>query len=178
VHSGSGSGLSLLRGTALAVLSALLTAVGHLAGGGAVPDLALLLVLFPLLTGVLVALADRCSGAAGTVATLAAGQLALHHLLVLMHPSHEVAGTAVFDGTGMLAMHAGATLATAVMVGHADRALVALVAALRRVVPRRLAIAPVHRPLPTLAVPGPAVPARLARALAAPLVRRGPPVGC
>ena len=48
-----------LRGAALAVLSTLLTAVGHVAGGGTVPDLALLVVLFPLLGGVFISVAER-----------------------------------------------------------------------------------------------------------------------
>jgi hypothetical protein len=78
----------------------------------------------------------------------------------------------------MISMHAVATLATAIMVRTADRALVALVAALRRVLPRRLVPPPADRPLPTLAVPPPAVPARLRLARSAPLLRRGPPETC
>ncbi len=171
-------GLGLLRGVVLAALSTLLTALGHVAGGGSLPDLALLVVLFPMLCGVLASLARCCTSTGAAVLTLAAGQLALHELLELMHPSHQASRPAVLAGAAMLAMHAVATLVTAVMVSTADRALVALVAALRGVLPRRLVPPPADRPLPTLAVPPLAVPARLRLAHAAPLLRRGPPVTC
>ncbi|MGH3612371.1 MAG: hypothetical protein ACRDRK_07185 [Pseudonocardia sp.] len=171
-----GSGLGLLRATALAALCTLLTAMGHVAGGGSIPDIAVLVVLFPLLAGVPAARAQRCASVTGTVVTLAAGQLGLHHLLVLLHPSHHETGPAPLNGTGMLALHATTTLIMAVLVRHADRALVALTAALRRMVPRRLAVVAVDVPLPALPVPGPAVPARRARAFAASALRRGPPV--
>lgn len=107
---------------------------------------------------------------------LAAGQFGLHHLLTLLHPNNHETGPAILGGTGMLAMHAVATLVVAVLVRCADRALIALAAALRRVAPRRLAAAAVDLPLPTMPVPGPAVPAHLARAFAASTRRRGPPV--
>ncbi len=168
----------MLRGATLAALSTLLTAVGHVAGGGALPDLALLTVLSPLLAGVFVAVAERCRGAVGTIGILGAGQLALHQLMVLMHPPHHAVDAAVSSGTGMLGMHAAVTLVTALMLRIADRAIAGLAAALRRVVPRRLTPPPADRPLPTRPVPGPAVPVRLALVLAAAQVRRGPPVGC
>jgi hypothetical protein len=170
-------GSGMLRGAALAALSTLLTAVGHVAGGGTAPDLALLAVLFPLLAGVFVTVAERCRGAVGTITTLGAGQLVLHELMVLLHPAHHVADPRV-SGVGMLAMHVGVTFVTAVVLRHADRAVVGLLAALRRVVPRRLTLPPADRPLPTRPVPGPAIPARLALVLSAVQVRRGPPVGC
>jgi hypothetical protein len=167
----------MLRAAVLAALSALLAAVGHVAGGGAVPDLAILAVLSPLLAGVFVTVAERCRGMAGTLATLGAGQFALHQLMVLMHPAHHVEhGVAVPSATLMLGMHAAGTLVTAVLVRHADRAVTGLVAALRRIVRRRSTPPPADRPLPTLAVPGPAVPSRLALVLSAADVRRGPPV--
>lgn len=166
------------RAATLAALSALLTAVGHVAGGGTVPGLAVLIVLFPLLAGVMVTLADRAATAMGTVATLAAGQLVLHQLMVLMHPAHVVSEPAVPPGAAMLGMHAVVTLATAVALRYADRAVLVVAAALRRVVLRRLTAPPADRPLPTRALPGPAVPALLARALAVANARRGPPVGC
>ena len=144
---GSAGGHRLLRSAALAVLSTLLTAVGHVAGGGTVPDLALLVVLFPLLAGAFVTVAEHCRGVVGMIATLGAGQRALHLLLVLLHPMDHLAEPVVSPGPGML-------------------------------VPRRLRPLPADRPLPTRAVPGPAVPARIARALAVTHVRRGPPVGC
>lgn len=165
-----------MRGCALALLCALLTAAGHTAGGGSLPHLALLIVLMPLLGAALVALADRTTGPVGVVAVLAAGQLALHHLMVLLHPVQQ-SGPAVFDTAGMVVMHAVATAVVAVAVRHADAAVAAVVAALRRVLPRRPVLPVADRPL---TVPVPAAPAagrRLAGALAAAHVRRGPPVG-
>ena len=168
----------LLRGWALAGFSTLLTAVGHTAGGGTVPDLAVLVVLFPLLAGLFTSIAQRCGGLARTAAVLGAGQLALHQLMDLLHPAHQAVDPALAPGAQMFAMHAVVTLVTAAALRHADRAVAGLVAALRRVLPRRLSPPPADRPLPVLAVPSPAVPARLARAFAVVHSRRGPPVGC
>ena len=168
----------VVRGWALAGLSTLLTAVGHAAGGGTLPDLTVLVVLFPLLAAPCAPVAQRCRHLTPTVAVLGAGQLALHQLMELLHPTHAAASTALAPGAQMIAMHAVATVVTAVALRHADRAVAGLVAALRRVLPRRLSPLPADRPLPALAVPGPAIPALLARAYAACHVRRGPPVGC
>jgi hypothetical protein len=167
----------VLRGCALAGLSTLLTAVGHAAGGGTLPDLTVLVVLFPLLAALCTSVAQRCRHLVPTVAVLGAGQLALHQFMELLHPTHS-GGAALATGAQMVAMHAVATLVTAVALRHADLAVAGLVAALRRVLPRRLDPPSVDRPLPVLAVPGPAVPARLARAFAVARSRRGPPVEC
>jgi hypothetical protein len=166
------------RAAVVSGLSALLTGAGHAAGGGALPDLAVLVVVLPLLAYGLVGVASRCRGLLGTIGVLAAGQLALHHLLELLHPAQHAAQAPLATGTHMVAMHAIATLLTAFALRHADRGLAALWAALDRVLPRRLIPPPADRPLPVLAVPGPAVPARLARAFAISHVRRGPPVAC
>jgi hypothetical protein len=167
-----------VRGAALAVLSTLLTAVGHVAGGGTVPDLALLVVLFPLLAAVFMTVAERRRSAVGTVTTLAAGQLVLHQLLTLLHPAAAPMEPVIESGAGMFAMHAVVTAVLAVVLLYADAAWAGLVAALRRVVPRHLRPLPADRPLPACPVPGADVPARIARALAVRHVRRGPPVGC
>jgi hypothetical protein len=164
-----------LRGAVLAGLAALLTAVGHTAGGGAVPDLGVLVVLLPLLAGLFTSVAGRCQSLAGTIAVLGVSQVALHYLMELLHPAHEA--TAALRGWQMLAAHAAATILIAAALRYADRAVAGLVAALRRVVRRRLTLPPADRPLPVLAVPDLAVPLRLAMALAAAHIRRGPPVG-
>ena len=164
----------LLRGLVTAGLSTLLIAVGHVLGGGAVPDLAVLVVLFPLLTGAVVGLADRCRSTAATLATLAGGQYALHVLLGLLHPHGAAAGP---HPATMVALHAAATVVVAVLLHHADHALAAVGAALSRVLPRRPFIPPADAPLPPLfRTDGELLPRRLA--LAAVPTRRGPPVGC
>jgi hypothetical protein len=160
----------VLRGAVLAGLSALLAAAGHAAGGGTLPDLAVLVPVLPLLAWTFTGAASRCHGLVGTIAVLALGQFVLHNAIELLHPSHP--------GSTMLGMHAVATVVTALALRHADRGVAALTAALWRVLPRRLVPPPADRPLPTLAVPGPAVPARLARAFVVADARRGPPVAC
>lgn len=175
---GDGGGLGLVRGVTLAGLCTLLTAIGHVAGGGSLPDLALVAVLFPLLAGVLTTAARRCTSFAGAVLTLAAGQVALHQLLDALHPGHHDPGSAAVAGPAMVAMHVLATLATAVVVRGADRAVVAVADALRRIVPRRSPAPAVTAPLSAPVVVGPAVDLRLARARTAPVLRRGPPAAC
>lgn len=167
-----------LRGTALAVLSALLTATGHVAGGGAVPDLTLLVVLLPLLAGAVVTVAERRTGLAATLATLAAGQVALHGLMVLMAPHEPPGAPGPVSGPAMVALHAVTTLAIAVMVRRADAAVAAVGAALRRVVARLLVPLAADRTPRLRVVPAPAVPGPLLHVLGGPLGRRGPPAGC
>jgi hypothetical protein len=168
----------IVRGWALAGLCTLITAVGHAAGGGTAPDLAVLVLLFPLLAGLFTQAAQRCGSLARTLTVLGAGQLALHLLMELLHPTHPAAGAVPAPGVQMITVHAAATLMTAVALRRADHAISGLVAALRRVLPRRLSPLPADRPLPVLAVPGPAVPARLSCAFAVAQSRRGPPVEC
>jgi hypothetical protein len=174
----------LLRAAVLAAVSAVLTAVGHLVGGGSLPDLTVLVVLLPLLAAGFTALSARSRSAVGTVGVLGLGQLALHELIELLNPTHQVhaahhlAGPATPNGIGMLAGHVLATLLIAAALCFADRAIAAVGAALRRVLPRRPPGLRADRPLTTLITPGAAVSLRLARALAATQGRRGPPVGC
>lgn len=167
-----------VRGIALAALTALLTAAGHVAGGGTLPDLALLIVLLPLLAGVFVAVAQRRRNLAGTVVTLGLGQLALHELMTLLHPVHTAVDAPVPSDAAMLGAHAAVTLVVAVAVRHADAAWDAVLAAIGRLVPRRLRPLPARRPLRPLVAADHGVVAALARELAVAQVRRGPPVGC
>lgn len=162
-----------LRGVVTAGLATLLIAVGHVLAGGAVPDLALLVVLFPLLVGVVGPARGRSFTA--TFAVLAGGQLALHLLLAVLHPHGPAAGP---DAATMVAVHAAATVVVAVLLYHADRAVAAVGSALRRVlVLARPAGPPADAPLPALRVAALAPPSRR-RALAAVPARRGPPVRC
>ncbi len=159
-----------LRGVTLTLLVALLTSTGHVAAGGELPDLSLLVILLPLLAGAFVALAERTRSFPATVAVLATGQLVLHATLAALHPMAA-------DGSRrMLVLHVLVTLVTAVAVRYADAAVLAMVAVLRRVIPRRLPPPPADRPLPTRPVPPLDLPARRARLLSVADVRRGPPV--
>ena len=164
------AGRGRLRGVTLTLLVALLTAIGHVAAGGGLPDLSLLVVLLPLLGGAFVALAERARSFPATLGVLATGQLVIHAALSALHPMAA-------DGTRpMLVLHVLITLVTAVAVRYADAAVLAVAAALRRVVPRKLTPPPADRPLPTRPVPPLDLPARRARLLTVAVLRRGPPV--
>lgn len=107
---------------------------------------------------------------------LAAGQTALHFLLIALTTHDHPAGSAPVSVAAMVAAHAVVTLLVAVSVCHADAAITALVGALLRVLPHRSRVAPVDVPLPTRPVPDIAVSLRAtARAVAA-HARRGPPI--
>jgi len=168
---------SVVRGSALATLSAVLTAAGHVAGGGTLGDLTLLVVLLPLLAAVFTSAAGACRSAVGTMLVLGTGQVVLHEAMVLLHPPH-VSGSAAFGTAAMLAMHAAVTLVTAVALRCADSGVSALIAVLRRVLPRRLSPLPVARPLRLAVLPAPVRGRVRAAVLAASVLRRGPPVSC
>jgi len=159
-----------LRGVTLTLLVALLTATGHVAAGGELPDLSLLVVLLPLLAAAFVALAERTRSFSATVVVLASGQLVLHATLAALHPM------AADTTRAMLVLHLVVTLVSAVAVRYADTAVLAVAAVLRRVVPRRLTPPPADRPLPTRPIPPLDLPARRARLRTVADVRRGPPV--
>ncbi|MFR9803292.1 hypothetical protein ACL02T_13445 [Pseudonocardia sp. RS010] len=161
----------ILRGAVLASLTTLLTALGHLAGGGTLPDLGLLVVLLPLLALVVTSTAERARGPVGTLLVLGTGQLVLHELLVVLGHGH--AGAA--SGPQMVAMHAVATVLSGLLLRDADRLLCALSRALRRVLPRRPALLAADAPLRTCAVPPAGVVGHVRRAAVGALLRRGPP---
>ncbi|SDF54613.1 hypothetical protein [Pseudonocardia oroxyli] len=159
------------RGLALVSLTALLSALGHLAGGGTLPDLGLLLVLLPLLALVVTSLAERIRGRFAVLGTLGAGQLVLHELLVLF--GHDHAGPV--DAPRMLAMHAVATVLSGLLLAHVDALLAAVGHALRRVVPRRPGT-PVVTPRVRTWVTPEASSGHVRRAAVGALGLRGPPV--
>ncbi len=167
-----------MRGANLATLVTLLTATGHLLGGGTLTGLSSLAVLVPLLATVLVAVAERCRGIAAVLAALGIGQLVLHYLIVVL-AAHGHSGTdAAFSGWAMVAAHALATLAIAVVLSRADAAVTALVAALCRILPRRLRVTAVDVAPPACPVPDTDVPLAASLALVAAHARRGPPIAC
>lgn len=173
VHRPADVALRGARGVAVASASALITGLGHVAGGGTVPDLGLLVALFPLLAALIVALADACRSIPGVLTVLGAGQFAMHEIMdVLGHTHAAVTG----NRPSMLGMHVAATIVTGLLIRDADQVLATVLSALGRVLPRRLALPPADRPLPTFAVPSPAVIGDATRALLRPLARRGPPI--
>lgn len=165
----------LLRAAAVAALCGLLTATAHVAGGGALPDVAALVLLLPLLAVALLGVAQRARGALARFGVLAAGQSGLHVLLAVLHPHQD---GVVGYGSGMVAAHALATVATAVLLARADAAIAAVVTALRRLVPRRPRTRVPHPAPPVRPVPAPGHPARSLRVHRRARPRRGPPVPC
>jgi hypothetical protein len=138
------------RGATAGALCALLSVSGHLAAGGGRPDLGLLAVLGLLLTGSLIALADRRRGRLEILAVVAGSQVVLHTLLELLG-SH--AGHAVADPGGMTLVHAVATVVAATVLAGAEDAVFRLAGALHRALPD-----PLPPPLPPAAAGAPAHP--------------------
>ncbi|WP_344425303.1 hypothetical protein [Pseudonocardia ailaonensis] len=163
---------ALVRGAALASLITLLTALGHVVGGGTLPDLGLLLVLFPLLAVALTTAAERARGPVGMLLVLGAGQLVMHELLLFLGHDHAAQGT----GPGMVAAHGVATLVSGLFLRDADRMISALAGALRRILPRRAVPMPARRPLHTFVAAPAGVALLVARSATAAVVRRGPPL--
>jgi hypothetical protein len=170
--------LAPARGSLLGGLTTLLTATGHIVGGASVQHLSPLVVLVPLLVTVLVAVADRCRGIVAVLTTLGVGQAVLHQLLTVLAAHDHAVGTAALPGAAMVTAHAVATLVTAVVVSHADTAVAALVATLRRVLPHRTRPAVVDVAPPTRPMPSADVPLLAALGLVAGHSRRGPPATC
>jgi hypothetical protein len=167
--------LAPVRGVLLASLATLLTAVGHVAGGGSLEQLSPLAVLVPMLATVLVAVAERCRGVVAVLAALGAGQAVLHYLLaVLTAHGHGAAVPAL----SMVIAHAVVTLVLAPVVCSADAAVAGLAGALRRILPRRPRVRAVAVPLPTRAVPAADVPLLVSAGVVAVHARRGPPIAC
>jgi hypothetical protein len=174
VPSGAGPAPArVVRGAVLAGASTLLTALGHLAGGGTLPDLGLLVVLFPLLALVVVSAAERARSALGTLVVLGGGQLVLHELLELLGHGHPE----TTSGARMVAVHAVATVLCGLLLRDADTVLTALHRALGRIVPRRPTPLPARAVLRTLALPAPGVVGHVRRAAVGAVVLRGPPAG-
>ena len=167
--------LAPVRGVLLASLATLLTAVGHVAGGGSLEQLSPLAVLVPMLATVLVAVAERCRGVVAVLAALGVGQAVLHYLLVVLTAHGH--GAAV-PALSMVAAHAVATLVLAPVVCSADAAVAGLAGALRRILPRRPRVRAVAVPLPTRAVPAADVPLLVSAGVVAVHARRGPPIAC
>ncbi|HWN31175.1 MAG TPA: hypothetical protein VNP03_00450 [Pseudonocardia sp.] len=167
-------GARVARGLVGASVCALLSYCGHMAAGGASPDLGLLLVLALLLAGFLITLADHRRGPLAVLALVGGSQLALHGLLQLLGAAH--AGHTVQQPVLMLGAHALATLATSAVLAGAEDAVFTVAAALARALPLAVTVPPVpEQPGRATAVTGP-LDSRLRGALGHRLYpRRGPP---
>jgi hypothetical protein len=172
----------LIRGTAFAVLAGQLAALGHLLGGGALPDPAVLITVTVFLGGAASSLARRRRTGPQILGLLAASQIVFHAVFLLTagHGGHAgqpaVAGSV---GTAqMIAFHLIAALATSWLLTHGEDTVFRLFAALRRVLasgPRILVVPPL--PGWTVAVGDGSGAVRLRAGELSLISRRGPP-GC
>ncbi len=150
----------MARGLVAATVCTLLSVCGHVAAGGALPDLGLTAVLALLLAGFLVTLADRRRGPLAITLLVGGSQLALHGLLQVLGGPHEHAaaplgaaplGPAAINPWLMTAAHTVAALLAAAVLTGAENTVFAVAAALARSLPRP----PAALPCPTPAtVPG------------------------
>lgn len=160
------------RGWLLAVSSAGLAIAAHAAASGGMPDTAVTVVVTALLGFAATGTARKIRSPRGVLGTLAVGQLLMHGALTVLD-THPDAGTH-FPTGAMLAAHVVATLLTAALLAHADRALATVDAALRRLLPVLIV------PAPPVATPAPVVVSDDPRGITDLLLRRvhtrrGPP---
>lgn len=118
-----------LRGALLAVSSTTLAVTAHGVAGGGWPETLPVLPLSLLLAYGGIALAERWRSRWTVVGALAATELAQHVLLSVIH------GGSMFATGLMTAAHFVSLLLTAVLLAKADAAVVAVAAAVRRLLP-------------------------------------------
>ncbi|WP_424186252.1 hypothetical protein ACOBQX_00170 [Actinokineospora sp. G85] len=160
------SGLVTFCATALAVSA-------HAIGGGGVPTSGMVLLLAALTGWAGSSLVDRGTALPRMVVALGVTQVLQHGLLSVVPEAAHQHGARV-DGRAMLAGHVLAVLLTAVVLVHADRAVLAAADAVTGVLPRRPLVLPAA---PALLLPAIETSARtpaLATWVQAP-ARRGPP---
>ncbi|MEP6561707.1 MAG: hypothetical protein ABJD68_11640 [Nakamurella sp.] len=165
----------LFRAGAFAVIATQLAALGHLLGGGQLPDPAILLTVTVFLGGSLSGLATKRRSGWQIFAGMVASQLVFHAAFQLAGHSHGA--QSVLPTGGMLAFHLVAAALTAALMANGESMLFRLFAALHRV----LAPAPIRTivalaPDWTVVIIGDAGDAFLRTAVTSAVSRRGPPV--
>lgn len=167
------------RGVTLAVTSAALAVAAHTAGGGAVPDTGLTVLLTVGVAAIGIAMADRRCSTPAILTLLGCSQAATHVLLSFesmdMHMAMGGAGPHP-NAAVMLGAHAVAVLLTAGLLAKADAAVFLVAAVLAWLLPVLFTVPPVPeapaRPLPRVHPRNVVVTVLLRRSNA----RRGPPV--
>lgn len=140
-------------------------------------------VITVLLAGAGVALADRKRGSWGILGALSVSQLALHFFLELTALGHHGSGHVHVHGPAPIPLspalmtlgHVLATMATALLMAHAEQVLFVVTRLLQAILPRKTTPLPVVTPPPAICVPAP-VPRTLAQLIYQRIHgRRGPP---
>jgi hypothetical protein len=173
-----------MRAAVPAGICTLLALGGHLAGGGVMPSVPLLLVTALLLTGVLAVLAGCQRGLPQLFGILVAGQLAFHAAFTLDDGHGQPAlvdgghsALSILTSPAMAAGHLFAAVLAAVLLAYGDHALWAAYRLLLRVALPDVPLAqlaggvapPCSRPA------GDAVPVGFGIRIARATSRRGPP---
>ena len=127
----------LLRGTVFAVLAGQLAALGHLLGGGALPDPAVLITVTVFLGGAVSSLARRRRTGPQILGMLVLSQVVFHAVFLLtaghaVHPGRPEDSISV-GAAQMVAFHLIAALATSWLLTSGEGTLFRLFGALRRV---------------------------------------------
>lgn len=138
------SELRTLRGAALALTSAALTITAHGLGGGEIGEFLHAVPLVVLIAFAAASLADKRTGRLSVVVGLGTAQLAQHLLLTWVN--HEHNNTLTWQ---MFVAHLVAATLTGILLFHAENALFRLIAAVTRLIPRRLTPLPVTTPVRT-----------------------------
>ncbi len=176
------TGWRFVRASVFAAVATQLAALGHVLGGGAVPDVDVLLPVTVLLGGSLTGFAGRRRSFGQIFFALTASQLLFHLAFTLTTHDGDSDGAplplGVVAGTGaMVAFHLLAALAASWVMAHGESTLFRLFAALRRVlVPARRPVTVRLSPSWTAVITGGAGGRLLLTGLGSVRSRRGPPL--
>ena len=177
VQAPTSTGWRIFRASVFAVLATQLAALGHLIGGGQLPDLAVLLTIAVFLGGSLSGLAARRRTGIQIFAVLAASQFVFHiaFAVTATHAGHEAGGP--LDTLRMVAFHLFAALAASALMAGGESTLFRLFAALHRVLVRPRLIRPVVlAPAWTAVITHGSGGVRLRSGELSLVSRRGPPI--
>lgn len=163
----------LVRSGTLAALTAQIAVIGHLFGGGSLPDSAAIITVTAALTGAITGLAGKRRGFGSILLAMLGAQVAFH--LVFSISTHHAESLA---SVPMIVFHLLAALASAALLAYGEKLIFGLFAALKRALPRLIS--------PLIVVAAPAWTALLGVSTFRPTTtlitltrpRRGPPVTC
>lgn len=164
-----------VRATIFAVLAGQLALVGHLIGGGHVPNPAALITITGLIGGIAGGLAGRQRTFTFLLTAMTICQVTFHlAFMVSAHAEHEM----MWMTTGMVVFHGFAAVITAALLAHGEQALFRLAAAARRIVTRLTQTPPVRLPPGWVAFLRAQGSHQTASAATSQSSRRGPPLPC
>ena len=117
----SGS-MRALRGIIVGAAMLILTAVAHASANASLPTAGAFLILTPLLAGLSIAFLQHQRSYLQLI-IFSIGIQALLHVLMTVGAGHGSHHATLLPGAGMLVTHLGASIATALVLAHADALL-------------------------------------------------------